>query len=46
MGVYVYKDRNGRNAVGLDSFAQQSVVANLISGRYLKARSGGGERRS
>ncbi len=46
MGVYVYKDRNGRNAVGLDSFAQQSVVANLISGRYLKARSGGDERRS
>ena len=46
MGVYVYKDRNGRNAVGLDSFAQQSVVANLVSGGYLKVRSDGDERRS
>ncbi len=46
MGVYVYKDRNGRNAVGLDSFAQQSVVANLVSGGYLKAVSGRNERRS
>ena len=46
MGVYVYKDRNGRNAVGLDSFAQQSVVANLVSGGYLKVRSDGDESRS
>lgn len=38
MGVYVYEDVNGRKAVGLDSFAQQSVVANLVSGRYFNVQ--------